>query len=258
MNNKKIRTLIIDDDKEAIFSLKEHLSFIPEVELCGEALQYKKARSLLLNEKPDLVFLDIEMPCKNGFELLNEARRESATPFNVIFHTSYDHYMIQALRESAFDFILKPVQFDEVKNAVQRFSAQRSATPLQPPPVRGYGFPDMISLPIPTGLQFVDKNSIVLFQFNKDDSGDKGYWEAMLNNHSRCRLKKSTTSRDILDFMGNERFLAISPAAIININYIATLEYKSRNCVLVPPFGTINLPISRSQMSLLRDRYDLL
>jgi len=163
---EKIQVAIVDDNKAYLESLVEHLSFFPEVEICGSATQYKQARELLISEKPDLVFLDIEMPCKNGFELLNEVRKKGST-FSVIFYTAYDKYMIQALRESAFDYILKPVDLQELKNAITRFKTQRATqVPMTLSPLyQGMsGSPEIIALPTNLGLRFIDKNWILLFR----------------------------------------------------------------------------------------------
>ena len=104
----KIQTAIIDDDEEFVFSLKEHLGFFPEIQLQGCATKYNQAKGLLLKENLDLVFMDIEMPVKTGFDLLEEARKSRKQMFSVVFYTAFDKYLIQGLRESALDYILKP------------------------------------------------------------------------------------------------------------------------------------------------------
>ena len=165
-DTEKIKVAIVDDSKEFLESLIDHLFVFPEVEICGTATKYKQARELLQNEELDLVFLDVEMPCKNGFELLNEVRKKGSS-FSVIFYTAYDKYMIQALRESAFDYILKHIDPEELKNAITRFKTQMATqVPLTISPLyQGIvGSPEIIALPTNLGLKFIDKNRILLFR----------------------------------------------------------------------------------------------
>ncbi len=256
-----IRTVIIDDNKDFIFSLKEHLSFFPEVEICGEAFQYTKAKSLLINKKPDLVFLDIEMPCKNGFELLQEVREQGCGNLSVIFFTAYNKYLIQALRESAFDFILKPVNPDELSNAIERFQTIRKKRniDIQPPLYLGMpGMPQIVALPTSTGIRFVDKNCIIVFQCQKEEEVGKPVWKAILNNFAQIKLRSGTTAREIVEIMDPRRFILINQSTIVNICYLASVEFKSRECTLVPPYNEIQLIASRTQISELREKFDLL
>lgn len=89
----------------------------PEIKVIGEASNIDDAYALIIKEKPQVVFLDIEMPGGNGFELLNKF---DALPFEIIFVTSYGHYSIRALRLSALDYLLKPVLTDDLKVLPQR------------------------------------------------------------------------------------------------------------------------------------------
>ena len=260
-NMEKIRTVIIDDDKEFIFSLHEHLSFFPEIELLGESHQYAKAKKLLLGNKPDLVFLDIEMPCKNGFELLREARENGCDNLSVIFYTAYDKYMIQALRESALDYILKPIDRNELKEAIQRYKNSQKPKQLQAqaPLYPGLpGIPEMAALPTSTGIKFIDKNGIVFFQCMKELPAGKPVWNALLNDLSRFRLRTGITAKEIITIMGQQRFVPINQSAIVNLAYLSAIEFKTRECLLIPPYNQIRLTVSRLQLSELREQFDLL
>ena len=256
---QKIQVAIVDDNKEFLESLKYHLQFFPEVEICGTAYQYKQAKDLLLNEKPDLVFLDIEMPCKNGFELLDEVRKKGST-FSVIFYTAYDKYMIQALRESAFDYILKPVTTDELKNAIERFKAQRNEpTSLTPLPLyQGIqGTPEIIALPSNLGLKFIDKNRILLFRCISGGLLEKSLWEVLLTDYTTLKLGATTTADRIVQLMNKDRFLQINQSCIINLNYLNMVEFKTRNCLLIPPFDNLELTVSRTHLSKLREEFEI-
>jgi two-component system LytT family response regulator len=111
-----VKAIIIDDEPNNIKNLqlilREHC---PEVECIAAATNANDARSVILLHKPDLVFLDIQMPGENGFELLQSLSDRS---FEVVFVTGFDQYGIQAIKFSAIDYLLKPIDINELKDAV--------------------------------------------------------------------------------------------------------------------------------------------
>lgn len=113
-----IKTLLVDDEQKARNILQHYISnFIPEISETKQASSVDEALTLLTNWQPDIVFLDVEMPHKNGFDFLIASKNPS---FDVIFTTAYNQYAIQAIRFSALDYLLKPVDPDELKAAVNR------------------------------------------------------------------------------------------------------------------------------------------
>jgi two-component system LytT family response regulator len=113
-----IKALIIDDELKARNILDHYLkNFVSEIGEIQQADSVDAAVDILKSFHPEIVFLDVEMPHKNGFDLLTGL---SDIPFDVIFTTAYNQYAIQAIRFSALDYLLKPVDPDELKAAVQR------------------------------------------------------------------------------------------------------------------------------------------
>src|SRR5215217_4724454 len=113
-----IKALIIDDEQKARNILDHYIrNFIPEVTEVKQAESVDSALEILKTYQPGIVFLDVEMPHKNGFDFLVETKTPS---FDVIFTTAYNQYAIQAIRFSALDYLLKPVDPDELKAAVDR------------------------------------------------------------------------------------------------------------------------------------------
>ena len=254
----KIQTAIIDDDEEFVFALKEHLGFFPEIQLQGVASKYNQSKTLLLKENLELVFMDIEMPVKTGFELLEEARKSRKQMFSVVYYTAFDKYILQGLREAAFDYILKPVKTEDLKSVIDRFKLKRKGDqPVNFIPA-SQGVSEIISLPTPIGLRFMEKNKIVLLQCIKEQPGDKPGWKAILTDMSEVKLRVGTTARDILDLMGKTRFIQINQSAILNLNYLGSIEFKTRECQLIPPFNGIKLVASRTHLYELRNKYDTL
>ena len=256
-----IKTVIIDDNKEYLASLRDHLALFPEIELQGFASHYSKAISLITKTAPDLVFLDIEMPGKNGFELLEEARNIPKSNFGVIFYTAYDQYVVNALRESAFDYILKPLKPAELYNSIQRFKTSGkifSDLPSRQLPLFKTSTNEVISLPTNTGLKFVNMSEVVLFHCIKEFSGEKPSWKVMLTDQSQVKLRVGTTAKEVLAFVGKNDFVQISQSSIVNIRYLCAIEYKTRDCQLMPPYNNYRLTASRTHLSDLKQKYDLL
>ncbi|HWK02604.1 MAG TPA: LytTR family DNA-binding domain-containing protein [Puia sp.] len=118
-----ITAIIIDDELKGRIALRQKLKdYCPDVELAGEAGDGAEGLKLIEQYQPEIVFLDIEMPGMNGFEMLLQLRRKS---FHLIFTTAYDHYAIKAIRFAAFDYLLKPVDIEELRTAIQKIKNER-------------------------------------------------------------------------------------------------------------------------------------
>jgi two-component system LytT family response regulator len=254
----KIRTAIIDDDEEFVFALKEHLGFFPEIDLLGCATKYNQAKNLLLKENLDLVFIDIEMPVKTGFELLEDVRKSIKQMFSVVFYTAYDKYIIQGLRESALDYILKPVKREELRNVIDRYNSRRSSEHVMNSPAVYQGFAEIVSLPTPIGLRFMDKSNIIMFQCTRAQINDKPGWTALLTDLTELKLRTGTNAKEILELMGEKNFVQVNQSTILNLNYLGTIEFKTRDCQLVSPFTGLKLTASRTHLYNLRNKFDTL
>lgn len=113
-----ISAVLIDDEKNNLDNLQELLStYCPRINVCATALNADEGKIIILKHQPDLVFLDIQMPHKNGFDLLKELNNYD---FEVIFVTAHDQYAIQAMRFAAVDYLLKPININDLQAAVDR------------------------------------------------------------------------------------------------------------------------------------------
>ena len=113
-----IRAVIIDDEQNNIDNLQKLLQkYCPEVIIAATALNAENGKRMIREQTPDLVFLDIQMPGKNGFDLLKSLTNYS---FQIIFVTAFDKYGIQAVKFAAIDYLLKPIDIEELKSAVDK------------------------------------------------------------------------------------------------------------------------------------------
>jgi two-component system LytT family response regulator len=125
--NPEIRTIIIDDESKSRLVLRTLLNrTCPQITILGEAADAEEAFELIKRLKPELIFLDIQMPRADGFSLL---KRFDPVPFEIIFVTSFDQYAISAIKFSALDYLLKPVEvtdlLEAVKKARERIASQQ-------------------------------------------------------------------------------------------------------------------------------------
>lgn len=113
-----IRCILVDDDSRNNFILEKLIEqFCTGIQVLGAATSAAAAVQLVKQHKPDLIFLDVEMPGKNAFDLLEDLRPVN---FQVVFVTAFDKYAVRAFRVGALDYLLKPVSIDDLKNAVKR------------------------------------------------------------------------------------------------------------------------------------------
>lgn len=252
------KVLIIDDDALAadnlIFELKASPRFIVE----GVAKNGSLGKKAIFRTMPDLVFLDMELPDMQGPELLSMIRNEITWNMQVIFYTAYNKYMLDAIRGSAFDYLLKPVDKNELTKMLKRYIEKVEEEQLQTVPfhiqLRSLApLEQMLIIPSLTNdLQFLRPENIGFFKYNSD----RKQWEVFLNNASvPIALRKTIAAEQILG--SSPSFVQIHQSYIININYLIMI--KDKKCVFYPPFDNIrDLQISKLYMKKLQDRFMML
>ena len=159
-----IRTILIDDENNALEVLEILLKkYCPNVEILEKCNGGKAGIDAIEKHQPDLVFLDIEMPHINGFDVLTATKNYK---YKVIFTTAYNQFAIKAFKFSAIDYLLKPIDFEELKEAVNKISSsenhttfeenlQKLMSQLQKPKEK------RIALPVNNSLQFFDFDEII-------------------------------------------------------------------------------------------------
>jgi two-component system LytT family response regulator len=126
-----IRAIIIDDERLARNELKKLLMDFPEIEIIAEAANASEGVEKIDSLNPDLIFLDIQMPGKTGFDMLSELERAP----NVIFTTAYDEYALKAFEVNALDYLLKPVEPKRLADALQKLQLEEDKEPISDHPI---------------------------------------------------------------------------------------------------------------------------
>ena len=255
--DEKYKVVIVDDERSAIDALRHELEPYRDFEVKGIASNGTKGKKMIMELRPDLLFLDVELPDILGLNLLSEIRDDVLWDMKVVFYTSYDKYLLQALRESAFDFLLKPFESEDLKVIIDRYRKAMSTSALLPPP----SFAPSINALLPqhgmfmistvTGFKLLRLEEIGFFEYLKE----KRQWQVVLFNQSRLNLKRNTKAEDIIGY--SQAFIQISQSAIVNVNYLAVIDGKC--CQLYPPFhDKSDLVISRNFLKELQERFYVL
>ncbi len=119
-----INCMIVDDERDAIARLKQLLKNFNNIKILTTEDVAERTCKKIVQYNPDIVFLDVEMPNKTGFEIIDEVRKLNADP-TFILTTAFSQYAIKAIREAAFDFLLKPIDIDDLKETLKRYELKR-------------------------------------------------------------------------------------------------------------------------------------
>ncbi|HMU12894.1 MAG: response regulator transcription factor [Bacteroidetes bacterium] len=216
-----IKAVIVDDSADNRDYLRTLLaSAHPHVRTAGEAANIQEALLAIARHSPDLVFLDVEMPGGSGFDLL---RKLEQWPFEVIFCTAYERYAVQAIRFSALDYLLKPVQPDELAEALARFEQRRAIehrSAVQRQFLSNLGAPDeqAMKLTLTTGDRTWFVSPAELTHCTADDN----YTE--LHTLDGRRFVSARTLKDYEDMLAPLGFLRVHRSSLVNRSAITHLD----------------------------------
>ena len=246
----KIKSIIVDDEKNGRENLAGLLkTFCPRVEIACEAESVSSAILLIEKFHPDLVFLDIEMPVASGFALLEHFKEY---PFEVIFVTAYDSYAIKAIRFSAADYILKPINTDDLKYAVdsvyERIIRKQENERLkqlyhniqQPKDQR-------IGLATGESIEFAEVNTIVRCQ------GEGNYTRIYFENRKPLLVSKSLVEFE--ELLEEHFFVRTHKAHLINLKKISAYIKTEGGMVRMSNGDTV--PVSRRRKEFLLGKLKL-
>jgi two-component system, LytTR family, response regulator len=209
-----IKTLIVEDNKKSAELLKSYISSLfSDLELVGIANNMDEAISLIYKEKPCLVFLDINLQTDCGFDIL---KKTNAEEYEVIVTTAYSEYSLQAIKNSAIDYILKPYDIQELKNAVDKARKQillkKGQNNIQDP----NKLDDRIFISTLDGLVFIKIDDIVCI------GADSSYSEFYMIDG-----KKTVSSKGLAvyeEILKSRLFVRVHKSYLINLKYIKTYQ----------------------------------
>lgn len=242
-----MRTILIDDEADSLESLTAEIrAYCPGVEIIATASDPRVGLDQIRSLTPDLVFLDIEMPHLNAFDLL--AACEPVT-FDVIFVTAYDDYAIRAFEFNAIDYLLKPVLMDKLIVAVQKVQDKRN-THLHPDQLRALmqnirmqQHPQLENIALPTaeGYEFVPMMDIMYLQ-----SENNYTW---VHLQSRQKYLLTRTLKDMVGMIALSHFFRVHQSYFVNLHHVRKYV-RGQGGYLVMKDGA-NIPVSRANKDAL-------
>ena len=242
----RLRIAIVDDEALARSVLREYLSPLPDVDIVAECANGFEAVKVVAEQHPDLLFLDVQMPKLDGFEVLELVGRDVA----VVFVTAYDQYAIRAFEVHAVDYLLKPVSGERLHGALERVRARLAAheSPVAAAPLAkaarpAGGFLERVLVRDGEKVHVVPVTRVDYFEAQGD---------SVVLRVGADKLRKATTLNDLERELDPGRFLRVHRSYILNLDRLAGLElYAKDSRVAILKDGT-KLPVSRPGYTRLR------
>jgi len=242
-----VTALIVDDENKNRDSLAKLIDqFCYGVQVIGHAENVKSAEEFIINNQPQIVFLDIEMPGGNGFTLLEKYENPD---FQLIFTTAHADYAIKAIKFAALDYLLKPINVNELKVAVEkaiqninsssntedkRFDVLKNNQKNE-----GFDF-KKIALPSLDGIEFYDISEILRCE------ADRAYCKFYLTNGSKIIVSKAL--REFEDLLNECNFFRVHKSNMVNLNHIKKYVKGKGGYVVLSDESHVNVSVRKKEM----------
>lgn len=241
----KLQVAIVDDEPDSATLLQLQLErHCPSINQIISFTNPIEALQSIPKLNPDIVFMDIEMPLMNGFQLLEQL---SPLKFNVIFITAFNQYAIRAFRFNALDYLLKPADIIELKNAVSKAENQLRPNSVQltfaEEQFKGNSV-TRLALPSQEGITFVNLSDIIYVEASNN------YSRVFLADNSTYLLSK--TLKDVQELLEGSHFLRVHRQYLVNLNRV---RHFNRNEGQITMDAKQNLPIARNQYERFMEKY---
>jgi len=233
-----LKAIIVEDEKTSRDILKNYVKkYCPSVQILGEAENINEALVLIRNNELDLVFLDVEMPYGNAFDLLEKV---GDINFETVFVTAYNQYAIDALNQHAAYYLLKPISIDELIKAVDfvtQIKLKEQALQNEVLQPKNPEINEKITIPTQTGFEVIDTKDIVYCK------ADDNYTHIFLDNGNQKLVSK--TLAFIEKKLADLSFVRIHKSYLININ--AIISYQKGKGGMVVLKNNKSLPVASSK-----------
>lgn len=240
-----MRALIVDDERLARKELMRLLEEHPSIEVVGEAMNADEAVNMINELNPDLLFLDIQMPEKTGFELLEML---DSVPL-VVFTTAYDEFALKAFEVNALDYLLKPIQPERLSETVLKLSEKERAKNIATRgPEKKLGLNDQVFVKDGDRCWFVSLTNVRLFE------SDGNYIKVYFDNN-RPMIHKSLNALD--EKLDERAFFRASRKHIVNLSWVEGIEPWFNGGLMVRLKGGDKVEVSRRQAAKFKDMMSL-
>jgi len=242
---ENINIIIVDDESEARELLITLLGDYPNIIITAQSGSVDEALTLITANPPDIVFLDIHMPKKNGFDLASALRLLNINS-HIIFVTAYDQYAIQAFKHAAFDYLLKPINEDELRDTILRFRSAKNKVDLSEKMddlFKVINGNHRLRFTTRSGYSYINLHEIVYL------SAEGNYTSIFLSNGKEETITQNLGQ--IEEELSPKNFFRINRSVIINLKYIARVNRRSKMCHLSVGKTELEFFISPDQIKIL-------
>ena len=243
-----IHSIIIDDEQHCVKALLKDLEqHCPSIELADACYSAKEGIMAIKKHHPDLVFLDVEMPWMNGFEMLEILGEIN---FSIIFTTAHDEFAAKAFRISAVDYLLKPIDAGDLKSAVQKVERKlEEGSNLQHITnllrnIRQPSIEQRIALPQREGYEFVDVSSIIYCQ------AEGAYTKGFIREKKPMLI--SRTLGDVAELLPPEIFQRIHHSTLVNVTYISQFLRSDGGYIVLKNGEKLSVSKAKKEMLMAR------
>jgi two-component system, LytTR family, response regulator len=247
----QLNAIIVDDEeysRKSLFFLID--GYCSNVKIRGIAKSVKEARLMLKSNQIDLVFLDITMPYEDGFSLLPDLQKKTGS---VIFTTAFDQFALKAIKASAVDYLLKPIDIDELKESIEKAiflkgllhneNLNKHNNPIQlsslEENLNEIKKITKLNLPHLNGFNIININNIIYIE------ADSNYSIFHLENQDRLVVSKHL--KEYEEILANSEFSRIHKSTIINLKHLK--NYSNKNCLVVKMSDNSEHTVSRRRVS---------
>jgi len=244
---KKLKTIVVDDEQDAVDFITSIIGeYCPSLEVIAKANNVIQGVAAIKDNKPDLVFLDVEMPNGTGFDLLAQFPEKD---FDVVFITAFNHYAIKAIKFSAVDYILKPININEFIEAVERVVKKRKERNTQSNDNLKIlmenlksSLPSRLAIPTSDGMEYINPRDIIRIE------ADRSYSWFYLNGGRKMLVSKHL--KEFQELLSDRYFFRSHNSHLINLKYVKKYIRKEGGYIEMTDGAVISVSRNRKDLFL--------
>ncbi len=243
----KLNAVIVDDEIDAVKFISTIIDeYCPNIEVVGKAYNAKTAVSVIKKANPDLVFLDVEMPHGSGFDLLSKFPEKS---FDVIFITAFNHYAIKAIKFSAVDYILKPINIKEFLTAVTKVFKSRDGNEKKNTSYEALfenlrsTLPGKLAIPTSVGMEYLNTKEIIRIE------ADRSYSWFYLSDGRKILVSRNL--KEYQELLNDRNFFRTHNSHLVNLEYVKKFVRQDGGYIEMTDGSTVSISRGKKDLFLI-------